>query len=133
MGAHETAVHQLGLAAETIAELKRQLSATEECYQRVSDLAENLTGTLRSIRDANYREWDKGLDPGNTTTLATPAEFVKWAQNIARNAIDPSFTFPLPLNDDEIHDGCPYVEYEGGKIWFQAASWYRSQMRKRKK
>ena len=30
MGAHETAVHQLGLAAETIAELKRQLSATQE-------------------------------------------------------------------------------------------------------
>jgi hypothetical protein len=89
MGAHETAVHQLGLAAETIAELKRQLSATQECYQRVSDLAENLTGTLRSIRDANYREWDKELDPWNTTTLATPAEFVKWAQNIARNAIDP--------------------------------------------
>ena len=101
MGAHETAVHQLGLASETIAELKRQLAATQESYERVSELSVNLTATLRSIRDANYREWDKGLDPWNTTTLATPAEFVKWAQNIARNAIDPSFTLPLPLNDNE--------------------------------
>jgi len=35
------------------------------------------------------------------------------------------------LNDDEIHAACPYVQYEGGKIWFQAAAWYREQMVKR--
>ena len=80
MGAHETAVHQLGLASETIAELKRQLAATQESYERVSELAVNLTATLRAIRDANYREWEE---------LATPAEFVTWAQSIARAALKP--------------------------------------------
>ena len=66
------------LTAQELAELKRQLAATQESYRRVSDLAVNLTATLRSIANANYREWEE---------LATPGEFVKWAQSVARNAI----------------------------------------------
>jgi hypothetical protein len=62
--------------------LKEKEAATQQCYERVSGLAENLTATLRAIRDANYREWEE---------LATPAEFVKWAQSIARAAVSSVF------------------------------------------
>jgi hypothetical protein len=57
---------------------KEKEDATQQSYERVSELAENLTATLRAIRDANYREWEE---------LATPDEFVKWAQSIARAAV----------------------------------------------
>ena len=69
---------ELRIISRAFLALKEKEAATQQSYERVSELAENLTATLRAIRDANYREWKE---------LATPAEFVKWAQSIARAAV----------------------------------------------
>jgi hypothetical protein len=69
------------LTAQELAETKSRLSAMRESYERVSELAENLTAALRAIANANYREWEP--------ELANPADFVKWAQSIARVTIAP--------------------------------------------
>jgi hypothetical protein len=69
---------ELRIISHAFLALKEKEDATQQSYERVSELAENLTATLRAIRDANYREWEE---------LATPDEFVKWAQSIARAAV----------------------------------------------
>jgi hypothetical protein len=69
------------LTAQELTETKRQLSAMRESYERVSELATILTAALRSIANANYREWEP--------ELANPADFVRWAQSIARGTLKP--------------------------------------------
>jgi hypothetical protein len=61
--------------------LLEKLAATQDSYEKVSELAETLTATLRGIRDADYKEWDEGLN--------NPREFVRWAKSVANFALTP--------------------------------------------
>ena len=76
-----------------------------ECLDEfISSTERNLT--VRTEEDIQ-REWfNKGLNEGLRQARA----------------------LPLHLQDHEIHAACPYVNYEGGKIWFQAAKWYQEEM-----
>ena len=56
----------------------------EECQQELdakSAEVERLRETLTGIRDADWREWED---------MAAPEEFVTWAKNRARAALEPT-------------------------------------------
>jgi hypothetical protein len=108
MGVSENAVHQLGLAAEKLAEEKKVST------RLLKELREALTmidhGLMTEAREYAIKLTVDGHYENQ--------EIVKLKRQVSREQ----------LNDDEIHAACPYVNYEGGKIWFQAAKWYQEEM-----
>ena len=58
----------------------RDDAETRATMEQAADQIERMRVTLQGIAEANWRTWDE---------LASPHEFVSWAQNLARHALSP--------------------------------------------